>query len=146
MGITSVKHVCKARVPIFDPGDQVLVEVHMFDEYDGGGYGMTKSVFGKFRGVFIQQKSTKGICFIKPGTVCEEGGTTDDSKFTPRNDGNGYVKVLLLRIEKIEGAERLNMEECKFCGGHTHITGVCGQGSDDYYRPASCPFKEKLST
>jgi hypothetical protein len=129
-GITSVKHICKVRVPAFAPGDQVLVEVFMYNAEDDEHY---HPVFGKFRGVFIQQKGTKAICFIKPGTVRNgyDPETCDpEDRFTPNNDGTGYVKVLLGRIKRIEGAEKLNMEECELCGRHTHITGITGTCSE----------------
>lgn len=135
MGITSLKHICKARVPPFEPGEQVLVEVHMYDADLGDPYGRHEGVFGRFRGVFVQQKGTKGICFIKPGTIHEDATYIDsadaEDKFAPKDGGSGYVKVRLLRIEKIEGAERLNIEQCGHCGQPAHITG-CGHEQNPY--------------
>jgi hypothetical protein len=143
MGITSVKHVCNARVPMFAPGEQVLVNV--FRYVDDHGEDDYEAIYGWFRGTFIQQKGTKGICFIKPGTVrdgCNHEGADEEDKFKPKNDGVGYVKSLLSRIKRIEGEELANVEECRFCGCRAHLTGICGHTTEAQCQPSQCLFKQ----
>jgi hypothetical protein len=128
---------------MFALGDQVLIEVFMYDAADSWNYS---PVFGKFRGVFIQQKGTKGICFIKPGTVRDGFGEDEcdpEDRFSPIRGGNGYVKVRLSRITHIEGAEKLNIDECSYCGQHALLTGVCGCSTEHACRPDKCLIRSQ---
>lgn len=103
MFVTSIKHRCAHRDPLFKPGDPVTVETWscMNDPDAGMEY---------FPGIFIAQKATKAICFIKPGT---DGFETA---------GKGYVKVTLSRIKTRDG-DRVDVRECEFCGERPALTG-----------------------
>ena len=84
--ITTVRHRCAQREPMYRPGDAVWIKTVA---WQGGD---EEPPLCEFPGVFIEQKQRKAIAFIKPGSLDGSG----DEVFS--TDGRGYVKVPLSRL------------------------------------------------
>lgn len=135
LGITTVKHKCFLRSPMFLPGDPVTVSTGVEGE---GSYGPVWYQ-ADFDGVFIQEMKDRSrvVCFIKPGT---EGSTGDE--FEPIDGKIGFVKLPYSRVKKREG-ERIELKECRGCGGFPELTGKCGHDGEELYRPEECAMKKE---
>lgn len=115
LGISSLRHRCAARVPRYTAGQAVVI--HTYDgEHDyNGEYTMQWWPVW-----FIEQKATRAICFIRPGT------DVDGYEFSPQHS-RGYVKVPLFRV-KAASHEPVELARCEGCGDYTAFLGdACGE-------------------
>lgn len=110
--ITTVRHRCAQREPMYRPGDAVWIKTVA---WQGGD---EEPPLCEFPGVFIEQKQRKAIAFIKPGSLDGSG----DEVFS--TDGRGYVKVPLSRIHPRSGVPPTSVAECH-CGDRPGVTGEC---------------------
>ena len=124
--VYSIKHKCGDRVPMFEPGEHVLVETYSADEYEENGQSGREIQFSDYPGIFIKQLGGKGLCFIRPGTEGSAG-----HQFRPKNDmrNDGYVKALLGRIHKTGRADRVSLDMCAVCRNVPGLIGNCGAES-----------------
>lgn len=125
---TSVRHKCAFRIAQYILGTPVWVKTcARRGPPSDPDYGDGPPIFW-YPGVFIEQKETKGIAFIHPGSLGEGGG--EDERF--ETDGIGYVKVPLSRIRPRPEGEpmtRDNLKPCRLCGDIPVLSG-CGQPPD----------------
>ena len=124
--VTSVKHVCKWRAPIYRPGDPVKATLKIYDEHDGCDQ--------TFKAWFIRQKSGQSaIVFIPPGSLSEEFG--EDWPFEPR--ARGYVRCTYDRLRAGDHEPRM---VCPVCREVPSITGdqAAHCNSSVCYRPRGC--------
>ena len=125
LGVTSVKHICKARVPEFMPGDPVYIDTISSCDSDG--------TMGRFPGVIIRDLPGKPqvIAFIAPGTEEVDGG----DEFEPKN--GGFVKVPRSRVIHGDGP-RIDVAKCQHCGDYPALLGKCGSLYGNQMPPHSC--------
>jgi hypothetical protein len=133
--VTSLRHQCADIIPRFRPGEPVLVRTAASDEnaFDENGDFMWE----RFEGVFIKQIGSKGLAFIKPGAV----GIDCNLPFEPRNNGQGFVKIPLSRIEGRTAAPDGDAAECSHCGEYPGLTGKC-QGDPEYLPEPTCRLQQ----
>jgi hypothetical protein len=116
LGIRSLRHVCKARTPLYKPGDAVFVRTAA----DLGASGDEGEFFiGWYPGVVLGEARTKLLVFVKQGTLDE----TEDCPFTPR--GNGVVKAPRFRVKPRPGVPPTDVTPCEWCGSVTTVGQAC---------------------
>lgn len=109
LGLTSVKHRCAERVPMFRSGQSVLVLTVAFYADDD----LDKAPLAWFPGWIIDQTGTTVIAFIAPGTPAFRGADPENT-FEPCGSRPGYVKVPLSRIQAHSGGDA-DITECPSC-------------------------------
>lgn len=116
LGITTVRHRCGVRVPRYEPGCAVWIKT--FDSRESGDEDGPRVSW--FPGVFISQKGSRAIAFIKPGALDEL--SDEDYPFQPEN--RGFVKVPLSRVKDRDGVP-VSVVPCLTCGDVPALSG-CG--------------------
>ena len=123
MGVRSVRHTCKARVPLYRPGDAVFVETC-------AEVGASEEEFfvSWFPGVILDVTySGKCLVFVKDGTLDETG----EAEFIPSR--NGVVKAPLSRVKPRPGVPPVDVSPCRWCAAVTSVGQQCGR--DPHYTP-----------
>jgi len=122
MSVRSVRHTCKARVPLYRPGDAVFVKT-------ANDMNAPEDDFciAWFSGVFVAQKGRLALAHVADGTECEDGVRTFVA------NGSGVVKVPLSRVKPRPGAPASDVSQCRWCAAMTAIGQKCGR--DPHYTP-----------
>lgn len=119
IGVTSLKWKCRYRRPAFQAGDAVFVEtIGCQPEGDEDVY------IGSYPATVIESKGSKLICFIEPGVEDDDNGIP----FEPKSNGNGHVKVPMVRVKKRDAVREY---VCSYCKRITRLAG-----HEDYCRDA----------
>jgi hypothetical protein len=123
--VTSARHSCKTRVPMFEPGEAIMAVVTLRWN-PSGEYGGSEPETHEYPGVFIAQKGPRALVYIRPGTMPSshhDGDDDSDGAFEPLNDGKGYLKVPLGRVKKWEGVLPVDLTTCSYCGEYVNLRG-----------------------
>ena len=146
--VTSIKHSCRIRVPLFMPGDPVWVELVMVDDNAADEYRQGTRYDTEYPGVFLDQTKSRGLVFVQHGARargCEDTPGEDlefADKFEPR--GKGFARVPLSRMSAREG-ERVSVDQCRQCGVIPAIGQSC-ELADSYLATTLCPNIKKEPT
>ena len=91
LNVTTIKWICDARTPIFNPGDAVWATTWDGMPDENGSWEWT---FDDFPAVVINQFGTKAVVYIAIGIAGRKSG----SKFQTSN--NGFCKIKLSCIKR----------------------------------------------
>ena len=130
--ITSVKHTCKSRIPIYQSGQKILVLTCTKDAYanaDHDDYGRAEYSLNWYPAIFIDQLGSKALAFIKEG----QEPIDNDEPFESKN-GSGFVKVPFSRTKPSEDKELIEIVSCDHCGQIPVFGQIC-QGFDGRMTP-----------
>jgi hypothetical protein len=116
IGVTSLKWRCEYRRPVYQPGDAVWANLFTGWEDGGDSWGREEQAFAEFPGVVIRVKGSKAVVFIEPGASSE----CEQYDFEPLKNGNGYVKIPLIRTRK---RDALREHVCDCCGQVVRLKG-----------------------
>lgn len=139
MNVTTMRHRCKARQPMFLPGAPVWVETYSNDIKEWEPERGETPIYRDWPAVFIRQEGSKAIAFIQPGALADDDATA----FVPKANGRGFVKVTLSRVRAREGAIVEDISECKRCGVIPTIELACKRDDPsnypkcEYYKPVT---------
>jgi len=122
-GITSIRHRCPSRRPMYVPGQRVEVLTFSVLDFDGD-YGAPPQVW--FPGVVVSQTSGRILVHIKPGTM----DTSGEHEF--ETNGRGYCKSRLSRVRPTSNTELVDLTHCKHCGAIPALGDPCGNAASDW--------------
>lgn len=131
LGVSSIRHRCKVRVPTYEPGAAVLILTHASSEPSEDDEPRR----GWFPGIFIRQSGTQVIAFIAPGAVA--AGLSAAYPFEPQR--NGFVKAPFSRIKPSDHAPPADMTHCSLCDSYPAFQRGC-RGHDEFGRRV-CPLR-----
>lgn len=128
LGVTSIRHRCHERIPLYAPGAPVLVKTSAWlSRDDAESVDVPPKTW--FPGFFIRQKGNSAIAFIRPGTM----EAYDDSGHTFETIGEGFVKVPFARVMPRGDDKPIPVDECRLCGRIVALVSECNLA------PADCP-------
>lgn len=128
LGISSLKHRCAEKKPLFAPGDPVLVKT--IPTYDSDPEYQVPRLW--FRGHFVCWSADgRPVVFVTPGTQAEED---EDWTFDPQS--SGFVRVAISRVAPGSG-DRRDVRSCFQCGATPGLGQPCSR-DPEYFR--ECRF------
>jgi len=134
--VTSIRHRCADRIPLYAPGAPVLVKTSAWLSRDQDeDYSNPPKLW--FPGHFIRQKGSSAIAFIKPDTRA-----TDDAEQSFETTGQGFVKVPFSRLKHSAGGLHIPMDECSLCGRIAALIYDCNlEPPDCRWKAESAPVR-----
>lgn len=115
--VSSLKHKCAAREPIYGVGDPVFV---LTTAWIGGDEEPPRRWFP---GVFIKPAKTQAVCFVAAGATADD--KADEVTFEP--SGLGFIKAPFSRIKARPGDPTTDVTECVGCG---YVVALLGHDRD----------------
>lgn len=109
IGVTSLKWRCNWRRPIYQPGDAVWANIFTGWEDQGDSWGREEANFVDFPGIVIRLKGSRAVIFIEPGADSYSG----DYSFEPMKNGNGHVKIPIVRTRKRDAVREHICDSCE---------------------------------
>lgn len=128
LGVGSIKHRCRDRVPLYTPGAAVLVKTRPWLSSQYPEYEDEPPIYW-FRGRFIRYSGASLIVFVAPGTPPEDG----DEEHVMEPQGSGFIKAPRTRVKTSDWADPISVEPCRWCSAITTLGQNCGR--DPHYTP-----------
>ena len=122
-GITSIRHRCSTRRPMYVPGQRVEVLTFCDLDVDPEEWPPPRVWFPA---VVVSQTAGRILAHIKPGTM----DTTGEYEFATK--GRGYCKSRLSRVRPTSSAELVDLTHCDQCGAIPALGDPCGNAASDW--------------